>query len=268
MRSADLYVRRASSVAFMALQVCSIGTAMAGGPLYVVPSGGTLQPARWEGTVKVYTDQGSLGALDNEQANQLVRNSVAQWSSVSTSSFRAAVVGSLPHDITGANAGEVIGVANGGGIQVIYDNDGSVIADFIGAGYGVLGIATPEFLAGEGSTQIVEGWVIISGETNYADWGYPDYVPGEPTSGVVTHEFGHAINLAHSQTNGYYSRNRPDPDFGLPAGPEQAGPDQCGAVVAEYPTADQIETMYPLINPFPFRTGYNSPADGDRKRIG
>ena len=82
---------------------------------------------------------------------------------------------------------------------------------------------------------------------------------GEPISGVVTHEFGHAINLAHSQTNGYYSRNRPNPDFGLPAGHEQAGPDQCGDVVPEYPTAAQIETMYPMINPFPCRSSYNSP---------
>ena len=137
---------------------------------------------------------------------------------------------------------------------MIYDHDGTVISDFIGAGFGVLGIATPEYLAAEGSTQIVEGWMIIGGQP---DW-YDDST-GAPISGVVTHEFGHAINLAHTQTNGFYARNKPIPEWGLPPGPDQAGPDQCGHVVADYPTPDQIETMYPFIDPFPGSLGYNSP---------
>src|SRR4030095_16531443 len=161
--------------------------AIAGGPLFVVPSGGTLKPARWEGTVKVYTDQGPLGTLDNATANKLVANAVTQWSSVPTSSFRAVIAGQLPFDVTGANAGQVIGASNGGGIQVIYDSDGSVIGDFMGAGPGVLGIASPEYLAGPDSNQIVEGWVIIRGEENYRDF-FTDYTWGEPTSRVGTHE--------------------------------------------------------------------------------
>jgi hypothetical protein len=259
MKSANRSMGRALRGGAAVITACAcVAPALAGGPLYVVPSGGTLKPARWEGTVKVYTDQGSLGALDNATANKLVANTLEQWSSVLASSFRAEIAGVLPIDVTGANADQVIGKANGGGIHVIYDSDGSVIRDFMGAGDGVLGIASPEYLAGEGSAQIVEGWVIIRGEDNYKDF-WPDYTPGEPTSGVITHEFGHAINLAHSQTNGYYARNKGDPDLGFPDGPEQAGPDQCGKVVASYPTAAQIETMYPMINPFPWRPGYNSP---------
>jgi len=263
MASADNSLRRALR-SLAALVACTVAApAFAGGPLYVVPVDNVVKPARWEGTVSVYTDQGPLGALDNARANELVASTLREWSSVPTSSFKARVAGTLPEDITGANAATVIGARNGGGIQVIYDSDGSVLADFMGVGYGVLGIATPEYLAGEGSNEIVEGWVIVRGEedfTPYLEW-YPDmrYVPGEPTSGVLTHEFGHAINLAHTQTNGYYSRNRPNAELGLPAGPEQAGPDQCGQAVAAYPTADQIETMYPMINPYPFTAGYNSP---------
>jgi hypothetical protein len=259
MASAEVSIGRALRGVFAAVaaSVC-IAPAFAGGPLYVVQSGGALKPARWEGTVKVYTDQGSLGTLNNAAANQLVANTVAQWSSVPTSSFRAEIAGTLPFDVTGANAGQIIGASNGGGLHVIFDSDGSVLRDFIGVGDGVLGIATPEYLAAEGSTQIVEGWMILRGEEDYRDF-WPNYVLGEPTSGVVTHEFGHAINLAHSQTNGYYARNRPRPDLGFPEGPEQAGPDQCGKVVADYPAADDIETMYPMINPFPFSDGYNSP---------
>jgi len=249
---------RALRAAILAIAACACtAPVFAGGPLYVVPSGGALKPARWEGTVKVYTDQGGLGALDNATATKLVANAVKQWSSVPTSSFRAVIAGQLPFDITGANAGQVIGASNGGGIQVIFDSDGSVISDFMGAGYGVLGIASPEFLAGPDSNQIVEGWVIIRGEEDYRDF-FTDYTLGEPTSGVVTHEFGHAIGLAHTQTNGFYAANQANPDWGTPDGPEQAGPDQCGKVTG-YPTAAQIETMYPMINPFPWTAGYNSP---------
>jgi len=254
MRSADR--SGVSGVASIVAATVSVWASpvLAGGPLYLVPAGGTVKPARWEGVVNVYTDRGDLGVVDHAAANQLVANALAEWSSVPTSSFRARIAGELASDITGATAGQVIGARNGGGIQVIYDHDGSVIADFMGAGFGVLGIASPEYLAAEGSTQIVEGWVIIGGQPEWL--GDPS---GAPTSGVVTHEFGHAINLAHSQTNGYYARNEPNPDFGLPPGPEQAGPDQCGQAVATYPTANDIETMYPLINPFPFSSSYNSP---------
>ena len=148
MRSADAVARAALRVTLVAaVVVASFGTAFAGGPLYLVPSGGTLQPARWEGTVHVYTDQGTLGALSNARANQLVQNALTQWSSVRRRVFVRGSPARCPFDVTGANAGQVIGVSNGGGIQVIYDSDGSVIDDFIGAGPGVLGIATPEYLA-------------------------------------------------------------------------------------------------------------------------
>src|SRR5688572_21707078 len=93
--------------------------ALAGGPLIVVPTSRGVSPARWEGTVSVYTDLGTLGVVDNTLANQLVRNSIREWNAVPTSSFRARVVGNTGDlglgDITGANAGSVIGAYNGGG---------------------------------------------------------------------------------------------------------------------------------------------------------
>ena len=184
----------------------------------VVPDVARVKPARWEGTVKVYTDLGTLGVVDNALANQLVRNSLRQWNAVPTSSFRAQVAGTMADlglgDITGANAGSIIGADNGGGIHVIYDADGTVLRDFIGVGYGVLGIATPEFLEAEGSTRIVEGWAIITAQGE----GVEEVVTGAPLSGVITHEFGHAIGLAHTQTNGLYFRNQPIEAWGVPAG--------------------------------------------------
>jgi hypothetical protein len=232
--------------------------ALAGGPLYVVPSDGMLLAARWQSPVKVYTDLGDLGGVNNATANALVANAIQQWSQVPTSSFRAVIAGSMADagigDVTGANAGQVIGVENGGGIHVIYDHDGSVMADFFGIGFGVLGIATPEFLAAEGSTEIVEGWMVLAGQPEWLE--QPE---GGPTSGVIAHEFGHAINLAHAQTNGWLHANQPIPAWGYAAGSERAGPDQCTATPATWPTADQVETMYPFIGFYPWDPLYNSP---------
>jgi hypothetical protein len=226
--------------------------AFAGGPLLVVPTAHGVQPAKWEGTVDVYTDLGTLGVVDNALANQLVRNSLQQWSSVPGAGFRARLSGTMADlglgDITGANAASIIGADNGGGIQVIFDGDGSVLRDFIGVGDGVLGIATPEFLQAEGSTRIVEGWVIITAEGE----GVEEVVTGAPLAGVITHELGHVIGLAHSQTNGLYYRNQPIEAWGLPAGFERAGPDQCAAKVTTYPTTEQVETMFPFIDPYPW----------------
>src|SRR5690242_18830012 len=132
----------ASTLAGLALAGLA-ASAFAGGPLAIVSTPDGLKPARWEGTVKVYTDLGTLGVVYNAQANQLVRNALQQWSSVPTSSFRAQIVGTMADiglgDITGANAASIIGADNGGGIHVIYDADGTVLADFMGVGYGVLG---------------------------------------------------------------------------------------------------------------------------------
>ena len=152
----------------------------------------------------------------NEQGVARVTDALDTWSSVPTSSFQAAVAGSFADigiggangDITGAEeefstdsngdvVHEVVGTVNGGGIHVMFDEDGSVMRDVMGAPFGVLGIATPEW-ADEETGIITEGWAVIGGANTY----YNDTDLGQ-IAGVITHELGHSFNLAHTQTNGH-----------------------------------------------------------------
>ena len=65
-------------------------------------------------------------------------------------------------------------------------------------------------------------------------------------AGVVTHELGHALNLAHTQANG----------AALPSTLlDPAQPTGCGAPWTGGPDDTQSETMYPFITPEPGSTG-------------
>lgn len=220
------------------LAAIAFSTAFAGGPLYLYDPA-TKTPYAWpSGNTPFYTDLGTLGQLTNAEANAMVTFSVEQWNAVPTSTFNGVIAGSfstigLP-DINGPNIFQVLGAFNGGGVDVVYDSDGSVFAELFGNPFGILGISLLDY-ASDTSPDILEVTVILNGL----------FVPEPPTSaqdaaamfaGISTHEFGHAINLAHSQTNGailYFY------DF-------YPGPAGCPVPYEGYPSPDDIETMYPI----------------------
>lgn len=242
--------RNSKTSIFTALLVTFIAVigVNAGGPLYMWKPE-QRKPYRWStnSPVKVYTDIGPFEIVEppytpipTSVADGIVSFAAQQWTDVETSSFRASVFGNfgsigLP-DITGANAGLVIEADNGGGLHVIYDADSTIMTDFFGAPPNVLGIASPEF-ANEATGIITEAWVVINAQQRWeGDEQLLNY------AGVFTHEFGHAINLAHSQTNGainfWYDPGAPMSCMSPPYNPYGS-------------TIDQIETMYPYISPIP-----------------
>ncbi|MGZ6081418.1 MAG: hypothetical protein ACXWK4_11430, partial [Myxococcaceae bacterium] len=154
MRTTDRAVRFALLLALVA----AAAPALAGGPLIVDPKSG--KPWRYApgAVVPVFHDLGDYAVVidwdnypatvtfDNAVGAGQVRAGYTSWSSVPSTSLRAQVKGDfasigLP-DITGANADLVIGRWNGGGIQVIFDADGTVMENFFGVGPNVLGISS------------------------------------------------------------------------------------------------------------------------------
>jgi hypothetical protein len=231
------------------LLMATAATVFAGGPLLVWDPASRTPWAYPPGNVPVYTDLGDNGILTGAVSDANTANGFAQWTAVGSSYFSASVAGDfstvgLP-DITGANAGLVVNNFNGGGIHVMYDDDGTITSNFFGAPPGVLGIASPDF--GNGATgELTESWAMINGSA--AD---PGDAAGTTYAGVFTHEFGHSINLAHTQTVGSVGF------FG-----DGIGPDGCGTPYGGPLTLDDFETMYPYLDITPGSTGqYQATVD-------
>jgi hypothetical protein len=235
----------------IALLALSGAAARADGPLIVDPATRTGYHFGSD-PIPVYYDLGNLGIVtdystdtptqvvfDNAVGAHLVRKGYGDWSSVPTAAVGAYVAGNfskkgLP-DIDATNVSLIIGKSNGRGIYVIFDVDGSILQDYIGAPDGVLGVSSPQFSI-EGTTIITESWTVLNGSS--ID---PQDVKAAAFQGVATHEFGHSLGLAHAQANGavvFYG--------------DAPGPTSCAALPYSVdPTRADVETMYPYIDPTP-----------------
>jgi len=249
--------RAVAGLAFMC------GTAQAAGPLFMT-DGNPPRPYAWDttrGSIPAWTDGGGAFTygydgvtpfITIERANEITQFALDQWSNVGTATLDAGVKGTIAGktgiaDVTGANANQFYGVENGYGLWVLYDTDGSILEDYFGVSrYAVLGIAFPEIADANGkiseATALLNGWLV-----------YDTDVQGDLVAGVFTHEFGHAINLSHSQVNGpmVYSSYPFDGSRRYPGVPGCVDP------VYAYNWYDEsvnradpsiIETMYPFID--------------------
>ena len=273
----------------------ALSLAQAAGPLLLTEHPRNPQPLRWDTSkpVQVYTDIGPLtyrddGSefLNNAQADRITAFALKQWSDVPTSTWRAVndpakfkkfnQVPSIGVDVVdGATAQRIYGQPNEGGLYVIYDQHGQVIEEIFGAPKDqVLGIAFAEIAEdrdGDGypetivkATAVMNGYVVPHEALDPEQpWMPPPDIDGRRIAGVFTHEFGHAINLSHSQVNGamaYFS----EPGY-YEAYPGVPG---CVPALHSWASADPsarridpkyIETMFPFIDPtYPDAQGRNA----------
>jgi hypothetical protein len=205
-------IRRRAVAALAGLAACAAFApgSRAGGPLLVSDG----QPVRWAtgpvvgppplssqtvdalDRVVYHVDSGTLGSLSNEQAVALVDRIFGLYNDIPTSTLRFVNGGPIrdprtgdPINVTGSNAGLVLGNNPTFQNPIVFDSDGEIT----GSG-GVLGFFT--FLQFDGG-RLEEGAVVLNGAT-------VDAVGGPiPFAGVFTHEFGHfAGPLDHAQSNG------------------------------------------------------------------
>jgi hypothetical protein len=250
------------SLMFIVAIALASTAAFAAGPLRLLDSK-TPRPYLWDtsrGPIPVYTDGGGAFTYDFDgvtpfitiqRANEITAFSFNEWSKVPTSTFKAAIAGTIESktgiaDVTAANATQFYGVENGYGFWVLYDTDGSILQNYFGVPRtSVLGIAFPEIADENG--QITEATAVMNG---WAVWNTD--LQGNNIAGVFTHEIGHAINLAHTQVNGqlvYYSQPSLNLYPGVPGcvqpvhnwrQPDGPGVNRANPAI--------VETMYPTID--------------------
>jgi hypothetical protein len=264
-------------LAILAVALCSV--AQAAGVLLTTDHPTNPQPLRWDtskGPIQVTTDIGNYvykddGSvfMDNAAADRITAFALQQWSNISSSTWKAvtdpAKFKKFKTDVVdGATASQIYGQPLDGGLYVIYDQTGAVIEEYFGAPRDqVLGIAFAEFgedRDGDGypetiikATAVMNGYA-VSHESYPADqpWMPQPDIGGKRVAGVFTHEFGHAINLSHSQVNGQLAY------FSVPGRELAPGVPGCVAPSYRYDLNDSsiartspqyIETMFPFIDP-------------------
>jgi hypothetical protein len=214
---------RARIVLALLLFTGGMSSVRAGNPILVNSVSG---PVTWQdGIVPFNTDLGPLGILDNATATQMVRDGFATWQSLPVSlnvhDQGPILLNGAPVDVTFDNFQSILFKLDGQS-PVIFDHDGRIM-DALGVG-GFAGFSFNEFLTPDGR-HFLERAILLDGRDIDADGPFTPV--GWP--GLVTHEEGHHLGLAHSAVNGqafFFG----DPIIGLPP-----------------PPASSLETMYPFL---------------------
>lgn len=159
------------------------------------------EPAAWTGsTITVNLDQGTLGQLSNTQADQFALEALQGWDStnLATSGLTTNIGPDIPFDVVGTNVGDLDAIAAQIAVPIVYDTDGGVTAEFVGAGNVdfVIGFASPGAPDVDGN--ISDGFVVMNG--TLLDGVGSDITEVE-YQGAIRHEFGHLLNLDHAQFN-------------------------------------------------------------------
>jgi hypothetical protein len=192
----------------------------AGGYILITNTG---IPYRWDPAAPVpfNPDRGSLGTLSNAQAVLLINDSFGHWTTaeIPTSSLSFNNAGQLSIDVSTADdfftfVGVIDGIS-----PVIFDADGSLLEDLGADPSSVIGsTGRGEVFRTVAPFHILENFSIFNGRFIDGDQDNGELEVDE-MAGTITHEFGHFVNLDHSQINGHFELgDRNDPGFALYAG--------------------------------------------------
>jgi hypothetical protein len=191
--------RRGTLVALALGLVGTVAPVRAAGPLLVNGAG---TPYVWTADpVPFNPDRGTLGARSNAAAVADVSSNFAVWTDVATASVRFTDAGALPVDVGLGNYDQYLGACGDGLSPIIFDTDGRITDDVFGAGASgsVLGFAGPE-CGTDVPPVITEAVAVLNGK-----WVDGIQTPSNPElpvavfNAVFVHEFGHYVNLDHSQ---------------------------------------------------------------------
>ncbi len=203
-RLAARWCQRARRSSHIAIAVLALGgtalPARAAGPLLVNGAG---IPLTWAAPIPFNPDRGTLGALSNADAVALVADSFGAWAAVPTAALSFVNAGPLPVDVTASNVFDYLGACDGWN-PVIFDTDGSIVRTVFGAGAEntILGFADIECGAFD-PPEITEAIAVLNGRfiDGVSSSDNPEIPVSPDFEAVFRHEFGHYINLDHTQVN-------------------------------------------------------------------
>lgn len=192
---------RSTAAQLATLAVVASATVTHGaGPMFVNGAG---EPLRWTADPILYNpDRGLLGGLSSFAAVNAVTSAFDVWSDVPTASIRFLKGAQLPVDVTADNWTRYLGVCDQYN-EIVFDRDGSIIDSIFGTGASndILGFAGPA--CGTFVPPVInEGMALLNGKwVDGVSNGENPEIALEEFDGVLVHEFGHFLNLDHSQVN-------------------------------------------------------------------